>query len=99
MLKQFESYYVQGADERAQEFFRVWRDVGTSLTPEFKTVLHKAFSYCDNKRSADAYRACGIVGAGLEALRAEAEAKEGEAKLEFAQARLDFDLLHGIASN
>jgi len=90
--------YIERAPQRAQEHFRVWLDT-PKRTPEFSALLGKTFTYWDSKRSADAYRACEVPGAALEALREEAETKEKEARLAFAWACMEFDSLNGLASN
>ena len=96
-MKQIEEY-VERAPQKAQEIFRVWLDT-PKRTPEFSALIGKTCSYWDGKRRADAYRASDVPVAALRALREEAEAKEKETRLAFAQACIEFDLAHGLASN
>ncbi len=49
--------YLERADELAQVVFNAWNASAANLTPEFKTLLHKAFLYKTARQIAENHRA------------------------------------------
>jgi len=53
--------YLERADELAQAVINAWNASPASLTPEFRTLLHKTFLYKAARQKAENHRAFDIL--------------------------------------
>ncbi len=53
--------YLERTDELAQDVINAWNASAANLTPEFRTLLHKAFLYKTARQIAEDHRAFDIL--------------------------------------